>query len=96
MEQMGAAVKNMIGNITGMVCDGAKEGCALKVASGVSCAIQSAILAMDGICIQPTDGIIDADTETTIKNLGRIGATGMKQTDGMILGIMTGKGGPTC
>ena len=91
VEQMKAAVKNMIGNITGMVCDGAKEGCALKVASGVSCAIQSAILAMDGICIQPTDGIIDADTEKTIRNLGEIGATGMKQTDGMILGIMTGK-----
>lgn len=96
VKQMGAAIKNMIGNITGMVCDGAKEGCALKVASGVSCAIQSAILALDGICIQPSDGIIDSDTEKTIRNLGLIGATGMKQTDGMILGIMTAKGNPTC
>lgn len=89
--QMAAAIKNMIGNITGMVCDGAKRGCALKVASGVSCAIQSAVLACDGICVQPTDGIIDADVENTIRNLGSIGSLAMKETDRMILGIMIGK-----
>lgn len=89
--QMASAIKNMIGSITGMVCDGAKVGCALKVASGVSCAIQSAILALDGICVQPTDGIIDADIEKTIRNLGAIGSNGMKQTDRMILDIMVEK-----
>lgn len=88
---MAAAVKNMIGNITGMVCDGAKTGCALKVASGVSCALQSAVLALDGICIGATDGIIDNDVERTIRNLGGIGATAMSETDRMILEIMTGK-----
>lgn len=91
VKEMAAAIKNMIGNITGMVCDGAKKGCALKVASGVSCAIQSAVLACDGICIQATDGIIDDDVENTIRNLGAIGADSMKETDRMILGIMTGK-----
>lgn len=91
VKEMAAAIKNMIGNITGMVCDGAKKGCALKVASGVSCAIQSAVLACDGICIQSTDGIIDDDVENTIRNLGAIGANSMKETDRMILGIMTGK-----
>jgi len=78
----------MIGNITGMVCDGAKVGCALKVASGVSSAVQSSILALDNICISENDGIIEKDIEKTIKNLGSIGSEGMKQTDNMILDIM--------
>lgn len=89
--QMAAAIKNMVGGITGMVCDGAKEGCALKVASGVSCAVQSAILALDGMCVHSTDGIIDDDVEKTIRNLGQIGSQGMKQTDRMILDIMVCK-----
>jgi len=89
--QMASAIKNMAGSITGMVCDGAKEGCALKVASGVSCAVQSAVLALDGICVQPTDGIIDSDIESTIRNLGILGSMGMKQTDRLILDIMVGK-----
>lgn len=88
---MGAAIKNMIGNITGMVCDGAKEGCAMKVASGVSCAVQSAVLALNDICINPTDGIIDQEVEKTIGNLGEIGSKGMLQTDSVILNIMVNK-----
>ena len=87
-EQICSAIKNMIGNITGMVCDGAKEGCAMKVASGVACAMQSSILALDGICISPNDGIIEKDIEKTIANLGRIGSVGMQTTDEMILNIM--------
>ena len=83
-----AAIKNMAGNITGMVCDGAKVGCAMKVASGVSCAVQSAVLALRGTCIQPTDGIIEEDVEKTIHNLGSIGSVGMKATDRLILDIM--------
>ena len=83
-----AAIKNMAGNITGMVCDGAKVGCAMKVASGVSCAVQSAVLALRGTCIPPTDGIIEDDVEKTIRNLGAIGSAGMKTTDKMILDIM--------
>jgi L-cysteine desulfidase len=57
LKEVCAAIQNMAGNITGMVCDGAKVGCAMKVASGVSCAIQSAVLALRGTCIGPTDGI---------------------------------------
>ena len=83
-----AAIQNMAGNITGMVCDGAKVGCAMKVASGVSCAVQSAVLALRGACIPSTDGIIDDDVEKTIRNLGSIGSVGMKATDRMILDIM--------
>ena len=87
-EQVCAAIKNMAGNITGMVCDGAKVGCAMKVASGVSCAIQSAVLALRGTCIPSTDGIIDDDIEKTIRNIGAIGSAGMKNVDRMILDIM--------
>ena len=89
--QVCAAIKNMIGNITGMVCDGAKVGCAMKVASGVSSALQSAVLAREGICISSHDGIIEEDIEKTIQNLGRIGSVGMQNTDNMILDIMVCK-----
>lgn len=85
------AIKNMVGNITGMVCDGAKVGCALKVASGVSSSVQAAILALDNICISSNDGIIDDDIEKTICNLGIIGSKGMQSTDSMILDIMVCK-----
>ena len=87
-EEVCAAIKNMAGNITGMVCDGAKVGCAMKVASGVSCAVQSAVLALRGTCIPSTDGIIDDDIEKTIRNVGAIGSAGMKGADRMILDIM--------
>ena len=90
-EQVCSAIKNMVGNITGMVCDGAKVGCAKKVASGVSCALQSAVLAREGICISEHDGIIEKDIEKTIQNLGRIGSVGMQNTDNMILDIMVCK-----
>ena len=87
-KQVCAAIKNMVGNITGMVCDGAKVGCAMKVASGVSSAVQSAVLALRGTCIPSTDGIIEDDIEKTIRNLGAIGSVGMQATDRMILDIM--------
>ena len=89
--QICSAIKNMIGNITGMVCDGAKVGCAMKVASGVSSALQSAVLAREGICISAHDGIIENDIEKTIQNLGKIGSVGMQHTDNMILDIMVCK-----
>ena len=90
-EAICSAIKNMIGNITGMVCDGAKVGCAMKVASGVASAIQSAVLAMDGTCISENDGIIEKDIEKTIRNLGQIGSVGMQSADNMILDIMVCK-----
>ena len=90
-EQVCSAIKNMIGNITGMVCDGAKVGCAMKVASGVSSALQSAVLAREGMCISEHDGIIEKDIEKTIQNLGKIGSVGMQHTDDMILNIMVCK-----
>lgn len=90
-DEICSAIKNMIGNITGMVCDGAKVGCAMKVASGVSSSIQSAVLAMHGIHVCETDGIIDRDIEKTISNLGSIGSSGMEIADELIQKIMVGK-----
>ncbi len=85
------AIKNMIGNITGMVCDGAKAGCALKVSSATSSAIQSAILAIDEVCVSANDGIIENDIEKSILNLAEIGTVGMQRTDEIMLQIMLNK-----
>lgn len=90
-QQVTYSIKNMIGNVTGMVCDGAKVGCAMKVASGVSSSVQSAVLAIDGICISSNDGIIENDIERTIANLGRVGSEGMQETDKVMLDIMINK-----
>lgn len=90
-DQMVYTIKNMIGNVTGMICDGAKEGCALKVSSGVGSAIQSALLALENIVISSNDGIIEDDVEKTIQNLGEVGAKGMSQTDELLLQIMISK-----
>lgn len=90
-EQMTFAIKNMVGNLTGMICDGAKVGCSLKVSSGVSASVNAALLAIDNICIQDTDGIINEDVEVTISNLAKLGSDGMVETDKMILDLMLQK-----
>ena len=90
-EQITYAVKNMIANITGMICDGAKPSCALKLTSGVSTAVLSAILAMEGKCVTSVEGIIDDDVDKSIRNLTRIGSQGMNETDKLVLEIMTNK-----
>lgn len=85
------AIKNMIGDISGMICDGAKNGCALKISTSVSAALQSAILAISGFEVSENDGIIDCNVEKTIRNLASIGTEGMIATDKVILNIMTCK-----
>ena len=86
------SVKNMIANLTGMICDGAKPSCALKISSGVSTAILSALLSMEGKCVTSAEGIIDDDVDKSIHNLTSIGADAMRATDDMVLNIMTNKG----
>lgn len=85
------ATKNMIANITGMICDGAKPSCALKIASGVSTASLSALMAIEDKVVTGLEGIIDEDIDKTIKNLALIGKTGMMETDKIVLDIMTSK-----
>ena len=90
-EQICAAVKNMIANLTGMICDGAKPSCALKLTSGVSTAVLSAMLAMQGNCVSSMEGIIDDDVDQCVSNLVSIGAHSMNETDKQVLDIMVGK-----
>ena len=90
-EQITFAAQNMIANLTGMICDGAKPSCALKLSSGVSTAVFSAILAMEHKCVSSVEGIIDNDVDRSIRNLTRIGSQGMNETDKLVLDIMTHK-----
>lgn len=90
-DQAAAAVKNMIANLTGMICDGAKPSCAMKLTSGVSTAVLSAMMAMDGRCVSPVEGIIEEDVDRCIRNLTTIGREGMDETDRLVLRIMTNK-----
>lgn len=90
-EQVTFAVQNMIANLTGMICDGAKPSCALKVTTGVSTAVLSAIMAMENRCVTSVEGIIDEDVDQSIRNLTKIGSKGMDETDKLVLEIMTGK-----
>ena len=85
------SVKNMIANLTGMICDGAKPSCALKISSGVSTALLSALLSMEGKCVTSAEGIVDDDVDKCIHNLTSIGADAMRATDDMVLDIMTHK-----
>lgn len=91
-EQIAYSIKNMIGNITGMICDGAKPSCALKVSNGVSTATLSALMAIDNKVVTSIEGITDEDVDKTILNLTKIGSEGMNETDRMVLEIMTTKG----
>ena len=91
-ERVCYAVKNMIANLTGMICDGAKPSCSLKITSGVSTAVLSALLAMEGKCVSSAEGIVDDCVDRSIHNLTSIGADGMGVTDDMVLRIMTTKG----
>lgn len=90
-EQVSYAVQNMIANLTGMICDGAKPSCALKVTTGVSTAVLSAIMAMENRCVTSVEGIIDEDVNQSIRNLTKIGSKGMNETDKLVLEIMTSK-----
>ena len=90
-EQVSYAVKNMVSNLTGMICDGAKPSCSLKVTSGVSTAVLSAVLAIEQRYTTSLEGIIDEDVDKCITNLTNIGRNGMRETDKLILDIMTTK-----
>lgn len=89
--QICSAIKNMVANLTGMICDGAKPSCALKISSGVTTAMMSAMLAMSGKCVTSAEGIVSDDVDETIHNLTSIGREAMTETDRLVLKIMTSK-----
>ncbi|MBO4851966.1 MAG: serine dehydratase subunit alpha family protein [Prevotella sp.] len=90
-DQVASSVKNMIANLTGMICDGAKPSCALKLTTGVGTAVMSAMLAIQNKSVTSVEGIIDDDVDKSIHNLTAIGSRGMDITDRYVLDIMTGK-----
>jgi len=91
LREIKSAIQNMAGNVTGMFCDGAKAGCALKVSTSVQAAIQAAYLAVDGIEIEESDGIIEHDVEDTLKNIGKMSSTCSYVINDMIVNIMLHK-----
>lgn len=90
-EQVGYAIKNMINTLAGMVCDGAKPSCALKMATGIYSAFVCAELAYNNKVVDATDGLSESDLDNSIRNLGKLGKFGMNETDDVVLDIMTHK-----
>jgi len=89
--QMDLAIHNMVGNLAGLICDGAKIGCAMKAMTGVESAFRAADLALAGFGIPATDGIVGESGEASLVNLGRLAQRGMAGADTEILDIMQAK-----
>ncbi|EQF23073.1 serine dehydratase alpha chain family protein [Clostridioides difficile CD160] len=87
-KQIEGAIENMIADLSGMICDGAKAGCALKLSSAASAAVQSAIIAKQDCFVPPLNGIVGSSVEQSIQNLGRVSDKGMSITDEIILNVM--------
>lgn len=85
------AIKNLTLDLAGVICDGAKGGCALKLATAAGTAVQSALFALQGVNVRSTDGIVGLSPEETMKNVGTLSTEGMIETDRTILKIMLEK-----
>ncbi|MCP4351411.1 MAG: serine dehydratase subunit alpha family protein [Desulfobacterales bacterium] len=91
IHHIAGAIKNLTEDLAGVVCDGAKPGCALKLSTAAGTAVQAALFSLQGVRVEPTDGIIGTSTEQTIKNIGELSTLGMIETDRTILKIMLEK-----
>ncbi|MTI72002.1 MAG: serine dehydratase subunit alpha family protein [Firmicutes bacterium] len=91
IKKINGAINNMISGVTGMICDGAKLGCALKLSIAVASAIDAAYMASNNIFISPSEGILDEVIEKSIKNLAVVSTEGMNNTDNVILEVMMDK-----
>ncbi len=91
IHHIAGAITNLIGDLAGVICDGAKAGCSLKLATAAGTAVQSALFALHGIDVKCTDGIVASTPEQTMKNVGELSTKGMIETDRTILQIMIKK-----
>jgi L-cysteine desulfidase len=85
------AISNMIGDVAGLICDGASNSCAMKVSTSVMSAYKAVLMALEGIRVTENEGIVAEDVDHSIANLGELACQGMVQTDGQILQIMLNK-----
>ena len=91
VHHIAGAIKNLTEDLAGVICDGAKAGCSLKLATAAGTAVQAALFSLQGVEVQPTDGIVGASPEQTMKNIGTLSTQGMLETDRTILKIMLEK-----
>lgn len=92
VKQIGYAVNNMLGDVTGMLCDGAKADCALKISTCVFTAFNCAAMALRDETVKPTDGIVELDPEVTIANFVKLGNDGSPKMDDLVLDMLLQKG----
>ncbi|MBP6082066.1 L-cysteine desulfidase family protein [Providencia sp.] len=90
-EVVAMAISSMIGDVSGMICDGASNSCAMKVSTGASSAYKAVLMAMDNSCVRGSDGIVSDDVDQSIANLCALAAGSMKHTDVQIIEIMAAK-----
>jgi L-cysteine desulfidase len=88
---LAGSMKNLIADLAGVICDGAKLACALKLATAAGAAVQAALFALQGVSVGLDDGIIGTTLEKTTENLGALSTQGMVETDRTILCILTEK-----
>lgn len=91
VDHMAGAIRNIMEDLAGVICDGAKAGCALKLNTAAGAAVQAALFSLQGINVKDTDGIVGTSTENTIRNMGTLSHQGMMETDKTILKIMMEK-----
>jgi L-cysteine desulfidase len=91
LHHMASAIMNLTEDLAGIICDGAKAGCSLKLLTAAGSAVQAALFAIHGVRVQSTDGIIGFSPEQTMRNVGRLSSQGMIETDRTILKIMLDK-----
>jgi L-cysteine desulfidase len=84
-------VQNMVGDVAGTICDGAKAGCSMKVSTAACAAVKAALLTISQIRVSADDGIVTETVDDTIENLGKLSREGMLETDCQIVSIMLGK-----
>lgn len=90
-ETVSMAISNMIGDVAGLICDGASNSCAMKVSTSATAAYKAVLMALEGIRVTEYEGIVANDVDQSIANLGELACQGMIQTDEQILQIMLKK-----